>query len=92
MVKLVLKLFLDKLIKKDCYLLMSLIFFFFIQERTQNGKNKSLYSKKYGRIKILALDSKRFRGDLEVLVSEPNFKCFALRKNGKTSNFNSIVY
>ncbi len=87
MIKPVLKLLLDKLIKKDCYLLMSLLFLFLIKERTQNGKNKALYSKKNGRITILALDSERYRGDLEVLVSEPNFKCFELRKNGKISNF-----
>jgi hypothetical protein len=78
--KSVLKLLLDKLIKKDCYLLMSLLFLFLIKERTQNGKNKALYSKKNGRITILALDSERYRGDLEALASEPTFQVLCIKQ------------
>ena len=45
-----------------------------IKEKRSNGKSRRIFSKSSNRITILALDSNRYRGDLEVLAKNKKFR------------------
>jgi uncharacterized protein YfkK (UPF0435 family) len=48
--------------------------FFGIKERTKLGLDKRIHKLSSKRITILALDSNRYRGDLDILAKNPNFR------------------
>jgi len=62
------------------YYIAALVLRIFIKERDVDGKNRTIYSKANNCITILALDSDRYRGDLEALASVPNFRVLIIRQ------------
>jgi len=61
-------------IKNRIYLPLTLLLLFNIKEKRSSGQSKRIFSKSSNRITILALDSNRYRDDLEVLAKNKNFR------------------
>ena len=78
-IKKFLNFFLDLIVEREYFSILSFIFLFFIQERTKDGYSVFRRSSKNGRITILALDADRYRGDLKVLSSNINFQVLCIR-------------
>jgi hypothetical protein len=68
------------IINSEYHYISALIIRIFIKERCSNGKDKIIFSKPNNRITILALDSERYRGDLEVLASAPEFRVLHIKQ------------
>lgn len=67
------------LVKNRYYYILSIIYRLLIKERLSNGKNKIIYSSVADHcITILALDSSKYRGDLEVLSSDPSLRVLCI--------------
>ncbi len=79
MKKLFLKKILGYIVKNKLYYILSIIYRFLIVERLSNGKNKRIYSRVGNRTTMLALDSDRYRDDLEVLASSPLLRVLCIR-------------
>jgi hypothetical protein len=62
------------LIKHKIYLPLLLIGFFNIKERSIDGSDHFFFSSAKNKITILALDSNRYRGDLNALASNKRFR------------------
>ncbi|MBT5399448.1 hypothetical protein HOL24_02775 [bacterium] len=67
------------IIKKKYYYILAIIYRFFIVERLSNGKSKLIHSNVNNCTTILALDSDRYRGDLEALASSPLLRVLCIR-------------
>jgi len=61
------------LVQKEQYIILILLTLLNIKEK-KNGKNRRFFSTPSGKITILALDSDRYRGDLEVLSSHAGIR------------------
>jgi len=61
-------------IKNRIYLPLMLLVLLNIKEKRSNGKSRRIFSKSSNRITILALDSDRYRGDLETLAKNKKFR------------------
>ena len=61
-------------IKNRIYLPLTLLLLLNIKEKRSDGKSRRIFSKSSNRIPILALDSDRYRGDLEVLSTNKKFR------------------
>ena len=70
----ILKYMLSYCIKYKIYFILLLIVLFNIRERKNNGQDRIIFSKAKDKITILALDSKRYRGDLDVLAKNNKFR------------------
>jgi hypothetical protein len=79
MIKKICKKILFYLVRKKNYRVLAVIYRFLILEKFPNGINKLMYSSGNGRITVLALDSDRYRGDLEVLASDPLLRILCIR-------------
>ena len=79
MIKLVIKKILNYIIKNKQYYILAIIYRFLILERLSNGVDKIIHSKPNSRITVLAFDSDRYRGDLEVLASDPLLRVLSIR-------------
>ncbi len=66
------------LVKNKYYYILAIIYRFLITERLPNGKNKIIYSSANYRTTILALDSGKYRGDLEVLSSDSSLRVLCI--------------
>ena len=61
-------------IKYKLYFLLLLVVLLNIRERRVDGKDRILFSRPKNKITILALDSKRYRGDLDALAKNKRFR------------------
>jgi hypothetical protein len=93
----ILKIIILYIVNNQHYYIAALILRVFIRERTINGKNKTIYSKANDRLTILALDSDRYRGDLEMLASVSKFRVLTIRQKWQVlflgriySNINNV--
>jgi len=71
---------LSYIIENKHYYILSIIYRLFIIEKLPNGKNKIIHSRASSRITILALDSDRYRGDLEALATNSSFRVLFIRQ------------
>ena len=78
MVKIILKKVLYYIVKNRYYYILAIIYRFLITERLPNGKNNIIYSSANDCTTILALDSGKYRGDLEVLSSDPSLRVLCI--------------
>jgi len=67
------------IVQKKYYYILAIIYRFLIVEKLPNGKNQITYSSASNKISILALDSDRYRGDLEVLASSKSLRVLCIR-------------
>ncbi len=72
--KLFFSLSLNFCIKNRIYFPLMLLILLNIKEKKSNGESRRVFSKSSNRITILALDSNRYRGDLEVLAKNEKFR------------------
>ena len=79
MIKIILNKILYYIIKNRYYYILAIIYRFFIFERLPNGNNKLIHSNPNNRVTIFALDSDRYRGDLDVLASSPLLRVLCIR-------------
>lgn len=68
------------IVKSKNYYIAAIILRLLIRERDKNGNDKSIFSKSSGRITILALDSDRYRGDLDALASLSEFRVLSIKQ------------
>ena len=61
-------------IKYKLYFLLLMVVLLNIRERRANGKDRIFFSRPTNKITILALDSKRYRGDLDALAKNKRFR------------------
>jgi hypothetical protein len=80
MIKLTLQKILNFLVDKKFYYILSIIFLLQIREKKPNGKNKLFHSKKGSRVTVLALDSEKYRGDLEALSLSSGLQILCIRQ------------
>ena len=67
-------------ILKSTPILTSVLLRFVIYERKSNGKNTLLYKKRSNKITILASNSEKYRGDLDVLASSDQFRIIHIKQ------------
>jgi hypothetical protein len=76
--------FISFIIRKEFSFIISLILLFFIKERKKNGSNSlGIFSSRNKRT-ILALDSERYRSDLDILATSGEFRVLHIKQSIQT--------
>ena len=68
-------------IQNRIYLPLVLLMLMNIKEKKANGMDRRVFSRPSNRITILALDSNRYRGDLEALATNKRFRILHMTQN-----------
>ena len=63
-----------RIIRVTPIILIAIFFRVIIKERLKNGKDRFVFKKQSNRYSLLALDSQRYRGDLDILAQSEKFR------------------